>query len=137
MSTIEEAYLLPQSVPWPCAFTRIDAVYVWTQGGYQVSRDPDDYPLFLAVREVDRPEWERFFEGAGLPTADERQPREDLDGPLQVVLESRSELEIDTVEGYPVTPLDETLEYMHENYAHFQSAIRMVEEMYDDRFPRA
>ncbi len=27
------------------AFTRIDAVYVWTQESYQVGRNPDDYPL--------------------------------------------------------------------------------------------
>lgn len=115
---------------------RVDAVYVWTQGGYQVSRYPDNYPFFLVVREVDRSEWETLFEGVGLPTADERQPSEDINGPLQIVLESRSELKIDTVEGYPVIPLDETLEYMHEHYAQFQPAIQMVEGMYDDRFPR-
>jgi hypothetical protein len=37
---------------WYFAFTQVDAVYVWTQGGYQVGREPDD-PLFLAVRERD------------------------------------------------------------------------------------
>jgi len=45
----EEVYVIPQFSDWPYAFTRIDAVYVWTQGGYQVGRNPDDYPLFLAV----------------------------------------------------------------------------------------
>jgi len=35
------------------AFTSIDAVYVWTRGGYQVARDPEDYPLFIAVHESD------------------------------------------------------------------------------------
>jgi len=38
--SIEEAYVIPQFGEWPFAFTRVDAVYVWTQGGYQVSRDP-------------------------------------------------------------------------------------------------
>ena len=51
--SIEEAYVIPQFGDWPFAFTRIDAVYVWIQGGYQVGRNPDDYPLFLAVRERD------------------------------------------------------------------------------------
>ena len=46
-------YVIPLFSDWPFAFTRIDAVYVWTQGGYQVGREPDDYPLFLAVREQD------------------------------------------------------------------------------------
>jgi hypothetical protein len=39
---IGEAYILPHFGDWPFAFTHIDAVYVWTQGGYQIARDPDD-----------------------------------------------------------------------------------------------
>ena len=49
-----------------------DAVYVWTQGGYQVGRDRDDYPLFLAVHEQDVDTWKTFFESFDLPTAFER-----------------------------------------------------------------
>ena len=78
--SIEEAYAIPQFGDWPFAFTRIDAVYVWTQGGYQVGREPDDYPLVLAVREHDVDAWETFFEWFDLPTAFERQPRDELDG---------------------------------------------------------
>ncbi len=51
--SIEESYVIPQFGARPFAFTRIDAVYVWTQGGYQVGWSPDDYPLFLSVREQD------------------------------------------------------------------------------------
>ena len=59
--SIEETYIIPQFGDRPYAFTRIDAVYVWTQGGYQVSRNPEDYPLFLAVHEQDVDAWETFF----------------------------------------------------------------------------
>ena len=100
--SIEEAYVIPQFGDWPFAFTRIDAVYVWTQGGYQVGRDPDDYPLFLAVHEQDVDAWETFFESFDLPTAFERQPRNELDGSLQIVLEPRPSLDVNHVEGYPV-----------------------------------
>ena len=72
LPSIEEAYVIPQFGEWPFAFTRIDAVYVWTRGGYQLSRDPDDYPLFLAVREQDVDAWERFFASFGIPTVFER-----------------------------------------------------------------
>ena len=130
--SIEEAYVIPQFGDWPFAFTRIDAVYVWTQGGYQVGRDPDDYPLFLAVHEQDVDVWEAFFESFDLPTAFERQPRDELTGPLQIVLEPRPSLNIDHVEGYPVIPRTETIEYMRENYAQFQSALAMLHRMYDD-----
>jgi len=130
--TIEESYVIPQFGDWPFAFTRIDAVYVWTQGGYQVGRNPDDYPLFLAVREQDVDAWEAFFESFELPTAVERQPRDELDGSLQIVLEPRASLDIEHVEGYPVIPIAETIEYMRENYAQFQSALAMLERMYED-----
>jgi hypothetical protein len=130
--SIEEAYVLPQFGDWPSAFARIDAVYVWTQGGYQVGRDPDDYPLFLAVREQDVEAWQGFFERFGLPTAFERQPRDALDGPLQIILNSRSELSADHVEGYPVISRNETIDFMYEHYATFQSALAMLDRMYDD-----
>jgi DNA-binding Lrp family transcriptional regulator len=130
--SIEEAYVLPQFGDWPFAFTRIDAVYVWTQGGYQVGREPDDYPLFLTVREQDVDAWEAFFDSFDLPTAFERQPRDDLTGLLQIVLEPRPSLDITHVEGSPVIPRTETIQYMRENYAQFQSALAMLDRMYDD-----
>jgi len=130
--SIEEAYVIPQFGDWPFAFTRIDAVYVWIQGGYQVGREPDDYPLFLAVREQDVNAWEAFFDSFGLPTAFERQPQDELDGALHIVVEPRSSLDIEHVEGYPVIPRAETIEYMRENYAQFQSALSMLDRMYED-----
>ncbi len=130
--SIEEAYVVPHFGDWPFAFTRIDAAYVWTQGGYQVSRGPDDYPLFLAVREEDVDNWESFFESFGLPTAFERQSRSELTGPLQIVLEPRPSLEVDHVEGYPVIPRSEAVEYMQDHSTQFQSALAMLDRMYDD-----
>jgi len=130
--SIEEAYVIPQFGDWPFAFTRIDAVYVWTQGGYQVGREPDDYPLFLAVRDQDVESWEAFFESFDLPTAFERQPREKLAGSVQIVLDPQPSLEIEHVEGYPVIPRAETIEYMHEHYATFESALAMLDRMYEN-----
>lgn len=130
--TITEAYVLPQFFDRPYAFSRIDAAYVWTGGGYQVARDPDDYPLFIAVLEADLPGWESFFASFDIPTALERQPPESISGSLQVVLDPRSELDVDTVEGRPVVPRAETIEYMYEHYAHFQSGLSMLDRMYDD-----
>jgi hypothetical protein len=66
-----------------------------------------------------------------LPTAVERQPREELDSPLQIVLEPRPSLDIEHVEGYPVIPRAETIKYMRVNYAQFQSALAMLNRIYD------
>ena len=65
-------------------------------------------------------------------TAFERQPRDEVDGPLQIVLEPRPVLHIEHVDGYPVIPRAETIAYMRANYARFQSALAMLDRMYED-----
>jgi len=64
--SIAEAYVLPQFAGMEYAYTGIDAVYVWTRGGYQVARDPEDYPLFIAVHEPDLDAWTAFFDRFGI-----------------------------------------------------------------------
>jgi hypothetical protein len=129
--SIEEAYVIPHFADHDFAFTRIDAVYVWTHGGYQVARSPDDYAIFLAV---DKPVeyWINFFEDFGLPANEKRQRVEEVDGTVQIVLEKRDELQTEWIEGKPVIPLNETVEYMKDNFAHFQPALETVDEMYDE-----
>ena len=102
------------------------------QRGYQVSRNPEDYPLFLAVHEQDVNAWETFFESFDFPTAFERQPRDEIDGLLQIVLEPCPSLNVNRIERYPVIPRAEPIEYMRENYAQFQSALAMLNRMYED-----
>ncbi|ELY62587.1 helix-turn-helix domain-containing protein [Natronococcus jeotgali] len=130
--SISEAYVLPQFAGMDYAYTAIDAVYVWTHGGYQVARNPEDYPLFIAVRESDLDAWTEFFDRFGIPTAEERQPAEDLDGAIQVVLEPRPQIEVEMVDGRPVIPLQETVAFANEYYATFESALDMLGRMYDD-----
>lgn len=130
--SISEAYVLPHFAGMDFAYTTIDAVYVWTRGGYQVARDPDDYPLFVAVEEADLEEWEHFFDQFGFPVAQERQPADDVEGPIQFVLELRDDIEAELVDGRPVIPIDETIEFANEHYATFQSALDMLDRMYED-----
>jgi len=125
-----EAYVLPHYTNRPFSFTRIDAVYVWTHGGYQIARSLDDYAVFVAVEESAY--WKNFLADFGLPVNEERQPVEEIDGSVQFVVEERDELESDRVEGQPVIPLNETVEYMQENFAQFQPALEMIDEMYNE-----
>ena len=129
--SIPEAYVLPQFAGMEYAYTAIDAVYVWTRGGYQVARDPEDYPLFIAVHESDLDAWTAFFDRFEIPTAEERLPAADLDGAIQVVLETKAQIEAEMVDGRPVISLQETIAFANEHYAHFQSALDMLGRMYD------
>ena len=126
------AYVLPQFGDWPFAFTRLDGLYVWTRGGFQVARSPDDYPVFLAVRERDTDDWTRFFERFGVPAGFERRPPETVDGALQIVLDPRTELSVEHVDGHPVVPRSETVAYAREHSAQCQSGLAMLAASYDD-----
>ena len=124
--SIEEAYLLPYLAELPFAFTRIDGVYIWTRGGYQVGRDPTDYPLFLAVREADVDDWQAFFDIFGLPTGFERQPSMAYDDHLQIVLDARPELECEFLDGIPVSPRVEVRAYILDNEAQLGPALELL-----------
>jgi hypothetical protein len=130
--TISEAYVIPHFAGMEFAYNAIDAVYVWTRGGYQVSRNETDYPLFIAIRESGLTDWERFFERFGIPTAQQRQPVDEVDGPLQIVLEPRVQIDAETVDGRPVISRNETVAFAREHYATFESALDILDRMYDD-----
>lgn len=129
--SIGEAYVLPQFAGRTYAFTAIDAIYLWTRGGYQVARDPEDYPIFIAVEESEVGGWEAFFERFGLPTARQRQPADTVDGPVQVVLDPGDGIEATTIDGDPVVPLSEAVTFAREHYATFEPALEMLDNMYD------
>lgn len=130
--SISEAYVLAQFAGMEFAYTGIDAVYVWTRGGYQVARDETDYPLFIAIREPDLADWEHFFGQFGIPTAQERQPATEISGPLQIVLEPRPHIDAELVDGRPVIPRSEMVAFAREHYATFESALDILNRMYDD-----
>jgi hypothetical protein len=130
--SISEAYVLPQFAGMDYAYTAIDAVYVWTRGGYQVARDPTDYPLFIAVHEAEIDTWTAFFDRFGISTAHERQPADELDGAIQIVFETRPQIETAMVDGRPVIQLQDTVAFARDHYATFESALEMLGRMYED-----
>lgn len=130
--SISEAYVLPHFAGMEFAYTAIDAVYVWTRGGYQVARDETDYPLFIVIHESDLKDWEKFFERFGIPTAQQRQPADEIAGPLQIVLEPRTQIDVETVDGRPVISRSDTVAFAREHYATFESALDILDRMYDD-----
>ncbi len=41
----DDAYVIPHFAGMEYAYTEIDAAYIWTDGGYQIARSHDDYPV--------------------------------------------------------------------------------------------
>lgn len=133
--TVSEAYVLPHFAQMEFACTMIDAVYVWTHGGYQIARGADAYPVFLRVREADIDKWEAFFERYHIPTTiGERDDSviDDAQGAIYYSLWPTAEqFDREWVDGTPVIPLAETIEYMQEYRWNFEPALQMVADDYD------
>ncbi|MDZ7730882.1 MAG: RNA polymerase subunit sigma-70 [Natrialbaceae archaeon] len=82
--------------------------------------------------EDDLVEWERYFDQFDVSVDRERQPADEVDGAIQFVLQPRDNVKAELVDGRPVIPLDETVEFANEHYATFQSALDMLDRMYED-----
>jgi len=131
--SIDDGYVIPHFAEMSFAYTKIDSVYVWTHGGYQIARGHDDYPIFLKVRDQDVERWTAFFDEFGiLNSVEERLDESVLDSPVSYVLfPSADELEPEWVEGNPVISLDETISHMMENRVNYEPALEMIATEYD------
>jgi len=126
----EEAYVVPHFAGVAFAYTEIDAAYVWTDGGYQIARSHDDYPVFIRVHERDVDRWMSFFDQFGIEaTIGERPAAAEVDGFVHyVVFPETSDFDVEWVDGDPVIPLDETVDMMLDDRAAYEPALEIVAE---------
>lgn len=125
---LDDAYLLPNFAGMEYRYSKTDAVFIWTKGGYQIGRNQSDYPIFIDVYRDDVKEWREFFDSFGIETnVDERPETEGI----HFVLYPQEEMDIDRVESASVAPLTETVEWAEGYRANFQPALEMLDEMYD------
>jgi len=131
--SIDEAYVVPHFAGMPFAYTKIDGVYVWTHGGYQIARGHDDYPIFIQVAEQDVDQWRAVFDEFGVPwTVGERPDPDEFDATVSYVLvPTAGPITREWVDGNPVVPLDETIEHMREFRANYEPALEMIADEYD------
>ena len=124
---LEDAYLLPNFCGMEYRFTRTDAVFIWTRGGYQIGRNQDDYPIYIDVVEDDLSDWKEFLDGFSVDySIDEREGEG-----IYFVLFPRPGFESEWFENSRLTPLNETVEWAKRYEANFQPALEMLDEMYD------
>jgi DNA-binding Lrp family transcriptional regulator len=124
---LEDAYLLPNFSGMGYRFTRTDAVFIWTRGGYQIGRNQDDYPIYIDVLEDDLSDWKEFLDGFSVDySVNEREGES-----IYFVLFPRPGFGSEWFENSRVTPLNETVEWAKRYEANFQPALEMLDEMYD------
>ena len=131
--SIDEGYVIPHFPGMPFAYTKIDSVYVWTHGGYQIARGHDDYPIFIQVADQDVDRWTAFFDEFGVPwTIGERPDATDHDATVSyVVFPTSGGITREWVDGNPVIPLDETIDHMMEYRVNYEPALEMIADEYD------
>jgi len=129
----EDAYVIPHFTGMEFAYTEIDAAYVWTNGGFQIARSHDDYPVFIEIHERDVDRWIEFFERFGVDTTvGDRPDAAEVDGRVHYVLYPKTEnIDIEWVDGNPVIPLDDAIDQMMQTRAAYEPALEMIANEHD------
>lgn len=131
--SIEEGYIIPHFAGMDFAYTRIDAVYVWTHGGYQITRGHDDYPIFIQVHDHEVERWIAFFDAFGIPVSvrDRADPDTHEAAVYYVLIPTADGITREWVDGNPVIPLDDTIAHMMDYRVNYEPALEMIADEYD------
>lgn len=124
---LKDAYMLPNFSSMNYAFTKTDAVYIWTKGGYQIGRSKEDYPIFINVLERDLKSWKDMLKDFSVKFG----VRERREEGIYFVLFPKKDFESEWVDNVSVVPLKETVRWAKEHELSFQPALEMLNKMYD------
>ncbi|HIH17683.1 MAG TPA: hypothetical protein HA282_06095 [Nanoarchaeota archaeon] len=101
-------------------FTKTDAVYVWTEGRYNIARYKRFYPIFIKINESDYPIFLEYCRKLGLSI----NSKEGIFYSPEVLKRVKAVKR----HGFFVEPLDETIKFMQKNIYNFQPALEMIQE---------
>lgn len=99
-------------------FTATDAVFFWTDGGYNIARYRGYYPIFIRLRKSEKETFDFYVRKLGLK------------GRIFFRSEFLDDFPVSMHKGMPVDSLSETIEFMKKYVYNFQPALEMVQEMY-------
>ncbi len=125
--SLTDAYLLPNLAGLEYIFTDIDAVFIWTKGGYNIGRSKNSYPIFIEILEKDKNAWAIYFSKFNINYTFKNERKK---GIYFVISLSRS-IEKEYCEQIPVWSLAKTVEWAKKYIFNFQPALEMLDEMYN------
>lgn len=130
-NNIDDSYNLLKRSRLPYALSRVDGVFVWTNGGYNVNRFLGSYPIYITILKSDVENWKRFLANNGKKfILSGARPRETLYGTYYVIT-PEDRMESRTVNGLNVEPLEKTVEFcLREPYT-YEPAIEMLDRKYN------
>jgi len=103
-------------------FTKTDAVFVWTNGGYNIARFRDYYPIFIKVAEADMGIFEYYRQKLNLKISHKKG--------IFYAVEFMKDFNIAHHSNIPVDSLDDTIHFMKKNKYNFEPALEMIQNIY-------
>lgn len=125
--SLNDAYLLPNLAGLEYIFTGIDAVFVWTKGGYNMGRSKDSYPIFIEILEKDKNAWQDYFSKLNVKYSFKNERKSGV----YFVIKLSKIMEKEYCERIPVLPLAKTAEWAKKYSFNFEPALEMLDRMYN------
>src|SRR3989344_4969133 len=102
--------------------TKTDAVYLWTEGRYNIARYKEYYPIFIKIKRGDCSIFLEYCKKLGLKINSGRS--------VFYNVEIVEEIKAVKKDNFYVDSLNETIKFMQENIYNFEPALEMIKEMY-------
>ncbi|MBU0930197.1 MAG: hypothetical protein KJ623_03950 [Nanoarchaeota archaeon] len=106
-------------------FTKTDAVYLWTEGRYNIARYKKYYPIFIKIKKEDYDLFLDYCRRLGLKI--------NLNKGIFYVCDVLENFKAIKKNGFYVEPLEETIDFMQANIYNFEPALEMIKEMYNKK----
>jgi len=106
-------------------FTKTDAVYIWTEGRYNIARYRDYYPVFIKIKEEDYGLFLKYCSKLGLKISANKG--------VFYSPEIVKDFECEKKNDFFVEKLDKTIEFMKDKIYNFQPALEIIAEMYNKK----
>jgi len=125
--SLTDAYLLPNLTGLEYIFTGIDAVFIWTKGGYNIGRSKSSYPIFIEILEKDKIEWQKYFSKLNIRYTFKHERKKGI----YFVISFAKVIEKEYCGQMPVLPLAKTVEWAKKYSFNFEPALEMLDEMHE------
>lgn len=104
-------------------FTKTDAVYLWTEGRYNIARYREYYPIFIKIKRDDYPIFLWYCNKLNLKI--------NAKSGVFYTPEIVDKFNFTKKGNYSIEPLNETIVFMKKNIYNFESALEIIDEMYN------
>ena len=105
--------------------TKTDAVYVWTEGRYNIARYKEYYPIFIKIKKGDHSIFLEYCKRLGLKVNSNKG--------FFYVVEVVDDINAVKKNNFYVEPLEKTIDFMQENIYNFEPALEMIKEMHNKK----